>query len=115
MSQHYETYVSELFGENEPSWMSKQLAQDLADRDKTIQKYKDEQKIALHKDLLVEEIGKLQRLLHRNDDMITALMPGAAGLVIDIGELNDLLTSNRLQIDRPVPAEPIPSGKVFGG
>lgn len=84
-------------------------------RDQTIEKLQSQIKVRLHKDLLVEEIGKLQKLLRRNDDMITKMMPGVKHIVLNIGELNDLLTSNRLQIDRPVPAEPVKSSRIFGG
>ena len=90
------------------------LATELDNKDKLIKKYKSQQKVALHKNLLVEHIGKLQRLLVRNDAMMTELMPGIAGLVINIGELNDLLISNRLMIDTPTPSLPVPSQRIFG-
>jgi hypothetical protein len=84
-------------------------------RDITIQKYKDQQKVALHKDLLVDEITGLRKLVTRSYDMIGELIPGAGGLVVDIGELNSLMIGLRLAKNSSSPPDPVPSQKIFGG
>jgi hypothetical protein len=69
----------------------------------------------IHVDIVGEEINKLRRLLNRSYEMISKLMPGIGGLVIDIGELNSLMIAIKLAKDNPPPETPVKHGRIFGG
>jgi hypothetical protein len=69
----------------------------------------------VHVDVIGEEITKLRKLLNRSYEMISKLMPGIGGLVIDIGELNSLMIAIKLAKDNPPPETPVKHGRIFGG